>query len=629
MQNGFLPINKREMIERGWQDYDFLLVSGDAYVDHPSFGPAIISRVLEAAGYRVCILSQPDWKSKEAFLEFGAPRLAVLITSGNLDSMVCHYTVSKKRRTNDLYSPNNQAGKRPDRAVIVYSNRVREAFSDIPIILGGIEASLRRFAHYDYWQDKVRRSVLFDAQADLLVYGMGEKAIVEIADSLKNGVNIKDITNIRGTCYIAGAESQPEGEKIASFEEVSRDKRAYAAACAMQYRQHNPNSGKAVIQPHKDKLLVQNPPQPPSEQKQLDFIYSLPYMRTYHPVYQETGGIKALEEVKFSITATRGCLGSCAFCALGFHQGRIIQTRSEKSIVNEAKNMVWDPDFKGYIHDVGGPSANLYDARCRQGNRCTRQSCLYPKICSNLDVSHKRYIGVLRSLKKIPEIKKVFIRSGIRFDYLLEDKDDTFFRELCCDHISGQLKVAPEHISKNVLKYMGKPGAGVYEKFSDRFYKINKEIGKEQYLVPYLMSSHPGSTLSDAIELALFLKRHNLNPQQVQDFYPTPGTIATAMYYTGLDPYTLKPVHVPKSYREKAMQRALLQFRNPANYKLVYEALVKEKRGDLIGYGGDSLIPPPRHKNTKGKVDKNGNDFRRKKGGTKDKGRVKRRNSKK
>ncbi len=589
--NDFLPVSKADMKKRGWDHYDFLYVIGDAYVDHPSFGHAIISRVLESYGYRVAILPQPDWHSAEAFKSLGRPRLGVLVSAGNIDSMVNHYTVSKKKRHDDAYAPENKAGHRPDRATIVYCNRIREAFGKIPILIGGVEASLRRFAHYDYWDDKVRRSILFDSRADILMYGMGERQIAEIADLLNDGIAVENITTIPGTCFIS---SSADGYKeIPSYESCVESKREYAVSCREQYIEQNPYLGKALAQKHGNRYLIQNPPQPPLDTYELDKVYALPYMRTYHPMYEKYGGIKAIEEVKFSLAANRGCYGSCNFCALAFHQGRVVTSRSDESLIAEAKLMIKDKDFKGYIHDVGGPTANFRELACekqRTKGACMNKHCLYPSPCKNMKIDHKKYLALLRKLRALPGVKKVFIRSGIRFDYLIADKDDTFFKELIKYHISGQLKVAPEHISDNVLKYMGKPKNDVFNEFSDKFYELNEKMGLKQYLVPYLMSSHPGSTVRDAVRLAEYLNIHHINPQQVQDFYPTPGTISTCMFYTGLDPFTMEKVYVPKSPKEKAMQRALLQFKNPENYDIVKEALISVGREDLIGNSPRCLI---------------------------------------
>lgn len=611
----FLPVSREDMEKRGWDELDFLYIVGDAYVDHPSFGHAIISRVLESHGYKVGIISLPDWHSAEDFKKMGKPRLAVLVSAGNIDSMVNHYTVGKKKRSDDAYAPGNKAGQRPDRATIVYCNRIREAFGNIPLLIGGVEASLRRFAHYDYWDDKVRRSILFDSRADILMYGMGEKQIVEIADCLNSGMNVKDITDIPGTCYIADYPTYENAAEIASFEECRDDKPKYAEACKIQYAEQNPYIGKTLLQKHGDKYLVQNPPMPPLCSEELDEVYSLPYVKNYHPMYEKYGGIEAVKEVKFSLTSSRGCFGNCNFCALAFHQGRIVTARSKQSLVAEAKEMVKDPDFKGYIHDVGGPTANFRKPACKKQLKfgaCKEKRCLYPKPCENMETDHSEYLSLLRELRAIKGVKKVFIRSGIRFDYLMNDKNDEFFYELCKHHISGQLKVAPEHISDNVLKYMGKPSNDVFNKFSDKFYRINEKIGKKQYLVPYLMSSHPGSTLNDAIKLAQYLKRNGINPQQVQDFYPTPGTVSTCMFYTGLDPFTGKKVYVPKDPKEKAMQRALLQFKNPENYRLVEEALKAAGRTDLIGFGEKCLLRPKKDFDKNKKKGGFQHDFKRK-----------------
>ncbi len=599
MKTGFLPVNRKDMDKKGWDELDFLYISGDAYVDHPSFGHAIITRVLEKEGFRVGIIAQPDWRNTQDFLKLGRPKYGVLVSSGNIDSMVNHYTAAKKRRSRDLYSPGGKAGRRPDRAVIVYSNKVREAFPGIPLIIGGIEASLRRFAHYDYWDNRVRRSILVDSRADLLIYGMGEKAITDICGRLARGECVKDIRDIRGTAYLG---DEPPGEAaivVPSFEEVLDDRRKYAEGFMMQYREQDAASGRVVVQKHGDKYLVQNPPSLPLSTSEMDSIYSLPFERTYHPDYDEEGGVPAVEEVEFSITSHRGCYGGCSFCALTFHQGRVIQPRSHASILNEAGKMVWAPNFKGYIHDVGGPTANFRKPACRKQTdkgACRERQCLFPSPCRNLEVDHSDYLELLRKLRDIPGIKKVFVRSGVRFDYLTLDRSDRFFRELCEHHVSGQLKVAPEHVSGQVLHAMGKPPRRVYEEFAEKFYKVNRELKKEQYLVPYFMSSHPGSTLRDAVELAEFLRDIRHTPEQVQDFYPTPGSLSTCMFYTGVDPRTMKRIHVPRSAKEKAMQRALLQYRRPENYKLVYEALVKAGREDLIGFGAKCLIRPKRNR---------------------------------
>lgn len=584
------------MESRGIDRLDFVYISGDAYVDHPSFAHAIICRLLEAQGYTVGIIAQPDWHTCEDFKRLGEPRLGFLVGAGNIDSMVNHYTAAKKRRNTDLYSPGGRAGLRPDRATIVYCNRLREAYGNkFPIIIGGIEASLRRFAHYDYWSDKVRRSILIDSGADLLIYGMGEHQICEIAELLNAGVSVHDITSVRGTVYKEGdAEHLPsDGIQIASYDEVSSNKAAYARATAQQYREQDAVSGKPVVQLDRDKYIVQNPPSPPLTSAELDEVYELPYVRDWHPCYAEFGGVPAIDEVKFSITSSRGCFGACSFCALTFHQGRTISARSHNSILREAELLTTLPGFKGYIHDVGGPTANFRAPSCKgqlKHGVCKGRQCLFPTPCKNLEVSHRDYLELLRKLRKIKGIKRVFIRSGIRYDYLIYDTDDEFFRELCKYHVSGQLKVAPEHISDRVLKYMGKPSAEVYNKFCEKYKKINKELGKEQYVVPYLMSSHPGSHLSDAVALAEYLRDHHINPEQVQDFYPTPGSLSTCMYYTGIDPRTMQKVYVPRTYEEKQMQRALLQYKRPENYKTVYSALISAGRRDLIGNGAKCLI---------------------------------------
>ncbi len=620
---GYLPVSKEDMDYLGWDELDFLYITGDAYVDHPSFGHAIISRVLTANGYRVGIIPQPDVSTQKSITIMGAPRLAVLISAGNMDSMVNHYTVAKKRRTTDSYSPNGKMGLRPDRATIVYANLARRTFGKIPILIGGIEASLRRFAHYDYWQDSVRRSILDDSGADLLMYGMGENSIVEIARALERGSDIKDLRHIRGTCYMSkDVEHLKKYVEIPSFDEVKEDKYKYALAEKLTHEEQDPIRGKTIVQKHKDRYLIQVPPSLPLSQKQLDATYELPYTRNYHPMYESMGKIPAIEEVKFSLSSVRGCFGACNFCALTFHQGRIIQARSNKSLLNEADTLISDPDFKGYIHDVGGPTANFKHTACekqKKAGACRERQCLFPTPCKNLNPDHSEYLDLLRELRKKEGVKKVFVRSGIRFDYLLEDKNDEFFEELVKHHVSGQLKVAPEHVSQNVLKYMGKPRREVYDKFCEKFYAINKKLKKEQYLVPYLMSSHPGSTLADAIELALYLKEHNLTPQQVQDFYPTPGTISTCMFHTEIDPRTMKPVYVAKSKEEKAMQRALLQYKNPDNYHLVLNALKKAGREDLIGFEKHCLITPKHKNGGKENVSKNSG---RKSSITKNKGRT-------
>ena len=594
----FLPVSKEDMQERGWWWYDFLLVTGDAYVDHPSFGPAVIARVLEADGYRVAVLAQPDWHSAADFLAFGRPRLGVLIGAGNLDSMVAHYTAAKKRRSEDFYSPGKKAGKRPDRATIVYANRAREAFgSEVPIIIGGLEASLRRFAHYDYWDDKVRRSILFDSGADLLVYGLAEEAEREIARRLKKKIPVSEMHDIRGTAFIAASPSECAFESVSvpSYAEVRENKRLYADATRIEYREHDPVRGKAIIQEHDGRYLIVNPPMMPLETKELDRVAELPYVRTYHPMYEAEGGVPAIEEVRFSVIHNRGCFGGCNFCALAFHQGRMVTSRSHESVIREVTELTKLPDFKGYINDVGGPSANFRHHSCKKQAKfgmCPDKRCLAPTPCPNLDADHSDYLALLRKLRSIPGVKKVFVRSGIRYDYMLEDKNDDFFTELVRYHISGQLKVAPEHCIDGVLDYMGKPHIEVYERFMDKYRRLNDRYSKEQYVVPYLMSSHPGSTLGDAVALAEYLNKKGRQPEQVQDFYPTPGTVSTCMYYTEIDPMTMKQVYVAKSFHEKAMQRALLQWKRPDKRKLVIEALKEAGREDLIGYGPECLVRP-------------------------------------
>ena len=594
--NGFLPVTKEDMTARGWEQADFVYVSGDAYVDHPAFGAAIITRVLENAGFRVAFLAQPDWKSTKDFQRFGRPRLGFLVSSGNIDSMVAHYTAAKKKRSSDYYSPGGKFGLRPDRAVIVYCNKIREAYGDIPIVIGGLEASLRRFAHYDYWDDKIRRSILLDAQADLLSFGMGERSMVEIAQRLDSGENVSDIRDIRGTCYSVDVRETPYyGTECPSFENVCNSKKEYAVSCRIQQDEQDFFRGRAVRQRHGSRMVVQNQPAIPLSQEELDAVYALPYMRTYHPMYEAEGGVPGIEEVRFSIAHNRGCFGGCNFCSLAFHQGRYITTRSKESIVNEAKLLTELPDFKGYIHDIGGPTANFRHPSCdgqEKRGLCKGKKCLAPTVCPNLKSNHEEYLDILRTVRSLPKIKKVFIRSGIRYDYMLADKNDAFFRELVAHHVSGQLKVAPEHCSAAVLDKMGKPHIEAYVEFSKRYFRYSKKEGKEQYLVPYLMSSHPGSTMKDAVELALFLKKIGIRPEQVQDFYPTPGTVSTCMFYTGLDPYTMQEVFVAKDPHEKAMQRALLQYFNPKNADLVREALKKAGRHDLIGYGDKCLVYP-------------------------------------
>ncbi len=609
----FLPISREEMLARGWDRPDFVYVTGDAYVDHPSFGVAIISRVLEAAGYRVAILAQPDWKTLDDIKRFGKPRLGFLVTAGNVDSMVSHYSASRHRRSYDYYSPGGKTGLRPDRATIVYSNLIRQAYGDVPIIIGGLEASLRRFAHYDYWEDRMRRSILIDSRADILTYGMGENILLRIAELLDKGVPVKKIRDVRGSCYLCRADKPEVHYPVAAeldWEELKEGGRAYAEAFGVQYGEQDAVGGRAIIEQYGDKLLVQNPPMPPLERRELDRVYSLPYTRRVHPMYDKQGGVPAIAEVAFSITHNRGCFGACNFCALAFHQGRSVRSRSHESVLAEARNIVKMPDFKGYIHDVGGPTANFREPACKkqlEHGVCPNRKCLAPKPCPNLRVDHKDYYDLIESVEKIPGIKKVFIRSGIRFDYLMADKNDAFFRKLVRDNVSGQLKVAPEHCSAGVLAYMGKPDFSVYRRFREKFFDLCRECGKEQYLVPYLMSSHPGSTLHDAIELALYLKRENLSPEQVQDFYPTPGTASTVMFATGIDPFTGRKVYVARDPREKRLQRALLQFGKPENAPLVREALIAAHREDLIGTGKDCLVRPEqtRQAQPKGKPQKN------------------------
>ncbi len=599
MNTDFLPLNRTEMDACGWDRPDFVYVTGDAYVDHPSFGVAIISRVLEAEGFRVAILSQPDYKSCDAFREYGRPRLGFLVTAGNIDSMVAHYTASKKRRSYDYYSPGGKMGLRPDRACIVYCNRIREAYGDVPIILGGLEASLRRMAHYDYWDNKVRRSVLIDSRADILTYGMGENILRRIASLLDKGVPIKKIRDVRGTVY-AAAKGDTVHYDIAEswdYNDIKTDKRRYAEAFGVQYRNTDSISGKALVEYYDNKQLVQNPPMPPLERDELDAVYALPYTRRYHPSYESVGGVPAITEVEMSITHNRGCFGGCNFCALAFHQGRTVRSRSIESVVTEAKKITESPNFKGYIHDIGGPTANFRYSACKKQLKsgvCVDRKCLAPKPCPNLIADHSEYIELLRQVERLPKVKKVFIRSGIRFDYVLADKNQAFFKKLVHDHVSGQLKVAPEHCSAHVLGCMGKPAVETFEAFKKRYFELTKSFGKEQYLVPYLMSSHPGSRLEDAVELALYLKKWGYAPEQVQDFYPTPGTASTVMYYTGIDPLTMKNVYCVRDHEEKQMQRALLQSSRPENAAIVRRALKKCGREDLIGYGEGCLVKPER-----------------------------------
>mgnify|MGYP000063699177 FL=1 len=597
MKGNFLPITREEMKERGWDQVDFVYVSGDAYVDHPSFGHAIITRLLESRGYRVGIIAQPDWRKPESVQVFGEPRLGFLVSAGNMDSMVNHYSVSKKRRKTDAYTPGGEMGKRPDYACVVYGNLIRQTYKKTPIILGGIEASLRRMAHYDYWSDKLKRSVLLDSGADVISYGMGEHSIVELAEALDAGIPVEDITYIAGTVVkTKSLDSIYDAEILPSFEDLKEDKMNYARSFYTQYLNTDAFNGKRLVEPYSEHLyVVQNPPATPLTQMEMDDVYSLPYQRTYHPSYEAKGGVPAIKEIKFSLISNRGCFGGCSFCALTFHQGRIVQVRSHESLIEEAKEITKDKDFKGYIHDVGGPTANFRHPSCKKQMEhgvCKTRQCLFPSPCKNLDADHRDYVSLLRKLRDIPKVKKVFIRSGIRFDYLLADKKQEFLRELCEYHVSGQLKVAPEHVAGPVLSLMGKPEHKVYEEFTRQFYKMNEKIGKEQYLVPYLMSSHPGSTLKEAVELAEYCRDLGYMPEQVQDFYPTPSTLSTCMYYTGVDPRTMQKVYVPKSPHEKAMQRALIQYRNPELYDLVIEALHKAGRSDLIGFGPKCLVRP-------------------------------------
>ena len=627
MTTTFLPISKKEMSALGWDRPDFVYVTGDAYVDHPSFGVSIISRVLEDAGFRVAILSQPDYKSCDAFREFGRPRLGFLVTAGNIDSMVAHYTAAKKKRTYDYYSPGGKAGLRPDRATIVYCNRIREAYGDVPVIIGGLEASLRRFAHYDYWSDSVRRSILVDSRADLLAYGMGENILLRVARLLDKGVPIRKIRDVRGTVYLCRPEEPVHYEVAAAFDynKLKTEKRAYAEAFGVQYKNQDSINGKAILERYDDKLLVQNPPMPPLEREELDHVYSLPYMRTYHPSYEAAGGVPAIEEVRFSITHNRGCFGACNFCALAFHQGRTVRSRSVESVLAEARKITELPDFKGYIHDVGGPTANFRYPACEQQLKngvCASRKCLAPTPCKNLRADHSEYLHLIEEIEKLPKIKKVFIRSGIRFDYLLQDKSEAFFKKLVRDNVSGQLKVAPEHCSAPVLRCMGKPDFAVYEQFRKRYFEITKSVGKEQYLVPYLMSSHPGSTLKDALELALCLKRDHYAPEQVQDYYPTPGTASTVMFYTGINPLDMKPVYVATDYHEKQLQRALLQYNRPQNAPLVREALITLGREDLIGYAPECLVRPERGDTPKGRSASRPQSSQKRNDGKKSKGKT-------
>ncbi len=618
----FLPISKKDMQERGIEKLDFVVVTGDAYVDHPTFGTAIISRILENEGYSVGIIAQPDVKNSAEFLKLGVPRFAFLVNAGNIDSMVAHYTAAKRKRSQDAYSPGCKMGLRPDRAVTVYSKKIKELCPEIPVIIGGLEASLRRFAHYDYWLDEVMPSVLVDSGADILSFGMGERQTKEIAKILSEGGKVSDLSEIKGICYLSENPAGIKGITLPSFESCKKSKEKYAEACRIEYDEQDAVRGKRLIQPHGNKYLIQNPPMPPLSTEELDEVYELPYERYYHPVYEKMGGVPAIEEVEFSITHNRGCFGACNFCSIAFHQGRQIAVRSKESVVKEAEKLSNNPHFKGYIHDVGGPTANFRLPSCEKQMKlglCKGKKCLAPTPCKNMQVDHREYVDILRTIREIPKIKKVFIRSGVRFDYLMEDESKEFFRELVKHHISGQLKVAPEHCSAAVLDKMGKPHIESYKRFANEFYKLTRQEKKEQYLVPYLMSSHPGSTLKDAVELALFLKKEKIRPEQVQDFYPTPGTISTAMYYTGLDPHTMKPVFVPKTQEEKRLQRALLQYFKPENQDLCIEALKKAGRRDLIGTGPDCLVLPNakylaemRAKTTVNKNQKNKNNNRQK-----------------
>ncbi len=594
MNTKFLPVTKEEMEARGIWQPDFVYICGDAYVDHPSFGAAIITRLLESRGYSVGMIAQPDWRKKESIAVFGKPRLGFLVSAGNMDSMVNHYTVAKKHRKQDAYSPGGKMGLRPDRAVTVYSNLIRQTYKHTPIILGGIEASLRRLAHYDYWSDGMKRSVLMDAGADLISYGMGERSILEIAEALDKGFPVSSITFIPGTVY--KTKEMPKGELLPSYEQLCENKKAYADSFRIQYENTDAFSGKVLIEDYGNRgYVVQNPPAKPLSQKEMDEVYALPYARTYHPMYEKQGKIPAIEEIKFSITSNRGCFGGCNFCALTFHQGRIVQTRSHASIIEEAKSYVTEKDFKGYIHDVGGPTADFRHPACKKQETkgvCTNRQCLFPKPCKNLNTDHKDYLELLRKLRNISGVKKVFIRSGIRFDYVNADTSSAFLDELAKYHVSGQLRVAPEHVSDEVLYYMGKPEHAVYQQFLKKFEKANARSGKKQYVVPYLMSSHPGCTITEAVKLAEYVRDMGFMPEQVQDFYPTPSTMSTCMYYTGIDPRTGKKVYVPKTFKEKAMQRALLQYKNPENYELVKEALLLAGRKDLIGFDKKCLIRP-------------------------------------
>jgi len=594
----FLPVSREDMLERDWYYYDFLLITGDAYVDHPAFGAAVIGRVLEAEGYRVAILPQPSFNDTADILAMKRPRYAALITAGNLDSMVAHYTASKKPRRDDYYSPGRESGKRPDRAVIVYSKLVKEAFPDLPVIIGGLEASLRRFAHYDYWDDKIRKPILFDSSADLLVYGMGEKSIIEIAKRLAAKESINDITDIRGTGHIADSDASCAYPMVecASFEDISKNKTTYAKATMCQHNEHDAIRGKAVVQSCDKKLAIINPPQYAPSTSELDHIYSLPYTREVHPMYDKDGSVPAIEEVRFSVIHNRGCFGACNFCALAFHQGRTVSSRSHESIIKEVTGFLEHPEFKGYVHDVGGPTANLRRPSCKQqetAGLCVNKKCLAPP-CEHLDTDHTDYLTLLRKIAALNGVKKVFIRSGIRYDYMMLDKSGEFFADMVKNHISGQLKVAPEHCCDNVLSYMGKPKNADYEKFAEKYKRLNDRYGKKQFLVPYLMAAHPGSTIEDSIKLAESLNKQGRQPEQVQLFYPTPGTISTCMYYTGLDPRTMEPVYIPRSQKEKTIQRAMMQWKRPNNREIIRRALIDAEREDLIGFGKHCLIRPNR-----------------------------------
>ncbi len=610
MNNGFLPITREDMTARGWEQADFVYIIGDAYVDHPSFGHAIISRVLESHGFKVAIISQPDWKDETSIQTFGRPRLGFLVAAGNMDSMVNHYSVSKKRRQSDAYTPGDVGGKRPDYATIVYCQLIRKVYKNVPIIIGGIEASLRRMAHYDYWSDKLKHSILIDSGADMISYGMGEKSIVALAEALEAGIPVQEITFVPGTVY--KCKQIPDGvtvQHLPSYQELKADKLNYARSFYIQYCNTDSHYGKCLAEKYEDFYVVQNPASPPLTETEMDDIYALPYMRTYHPSYEALGGVPAISEVKFSLISNRGCFGGCSFCALTFHQGRTVQVRSHESIVEEAKIMIRDKDFKGYIHDVGGPTANFRHPSCQKQltkGVCPNKQCLFPKPCPNMEADHSDYIALLRKLRALPGVKKVFIRSGLRFDYMLADKDDSFMKELCKYHVSGQLKVAPEHVSDTVLKKMGKPSNAVYREFSKRYKKANEQLNLKQYLVPYLMSSHPGCGMKEAVELAEFVRDLGYMPEQVQDFYPTPSTISTCMYYTGVDPRTMEPVYVPKNPHEKAMQRALIQYRDPKNRDLIEEALTLAGRRDLIGFDKKCLIRPKRGEGEGGMPRQNG-----------------------